>query len=109
MLERRRQSTDNPKLSLGLDGYLHPSLQGQSKLLEYSVLRLKYGVEVVLQRHGKHVVEHQLDLKRLADSAIDVYAMTAVLSRASRLVMANCLLGLRERNLCCVVDERSEV
>jgi acyl-CoA dehydrogenase family protein 9 len=58
--------------------------QGASKLLEYCVLRLQYGVEILLSRHGKSIIDQQMMLKRLADVAIDIYAMTAVLGRASR-------------------------
>ncbi|KDR19102.1 hypothetical protein L798_06335, partial [Zootermopsis nevadensis] len=82
--QKRRQVNDSPTLNLGLDGYLHPSLQGSAKLLEYCVLRLQYGVETVLLHHGKAVIDQQMMLKRLADVAIDIYAMTAVLGRASR-------------------------
>jgi acyl-CoA dehydrogenase family protein 9 len=82
--QRRRQSSDSPKLNLGLDGYLHPSLQVSATLLEYCVLRLQYGVEIVLTRHGQTIIDQQMMLKRLADVAIDIYAMTAVLGRASR-------------------------
>lgn len=41
-------------------------------------------IEVLLTRHGKEVSTKQMDLRRVADIAIDLYAMTAVLSRASR-------------------------
>lgn len=82
--QRRRHVNDSPKLNLGLDGYLHPSLQSAAKLLEYCVLRLQYGVEIALSRHGQSIIDQQMLLKRLADVAIDIYAMTAVLGRASR-------------------------
>jgi len=35
-------------------------------------------------RYGKNIVEEQFLLNRLAESAIDMYAMMVVLSRASR-------------------------
>ncbi|XP_069694617.1 complex I assembly factor ACAD9, mitochondrial-like isoform X2 [Periplaneta americana] len=82
--QQRQQANDSPKLNLGLDGYLHPSLQSAAKLLEYCVLRLQYGVEIVLARHGEEIVENQMMLKRLADVVIDIYAITAVLARSSR-------------------------
>jgi acyl-CoA dehydrogenase family protein 9 len=41
-------------------------------------------VEIVLARHGQTIIDQQMMLKRLADVAIDIYAMTAVLGRASR-------------------------
>ncbi|XP_014680993.1 PREDICTED: acyl-CoA dehydrogenase family member 9, mitochondrial-like [Priapulus caudatus] len=55
-----------------------------AQALEWSVHRFKFAVEVVLQRHGKSVIDQQMELARLTDIAIDIYAMTAVLSRASR-------------------------
>lgn len=58
--------------------------QVSATLLEYCVLRLQYGVEIVLTRHGQTIIDQQMMLKRLADVAIDIYAMTAVLGRASR-------------------------
>ncbi|KAJ7354992.1 hypothetical protein OS493_028655 [Desmophyllum pertusum] len=41
-------------------------------------------VEKILIRHGKGIRDEQFILKRLADAAIDIYGMAAVLSRASR-------------------------
>ncbi|KAK4296974.1 hypothetical protein Pmani_030578 [Petrolisthes manimaculis] len=85
-IERFRQSKDNPKLDLGLSGHLHPSLMGGAEVLEYCVKRFQYAVETVLARYGLEVADpaNQLEVARLADCAIDLYAMTAVLSRASR-------------------------
>lgn len=40
--------------------------------------------EAALTRHGKKITEKQIELRRMADVVIDLYAMTAVLSRASR-------------------------
>jgi len=82
--QRWRQAQGLPKMNLKLDGYLHPSLDVSAKQLEYCVLRFQYAVEIVLEQVGAEIVEHQLLLRRLADIAIDIYAMTAVLSRASR-------------------------
>lgn len=97
--QQRQQTSDSPKLNLGLDGYLHPSLQTAAKLLEYCVLRLQYGVEIMLARHGEEIVEHQMMLKRLADIVIDIYAMTAVLGRSSRSVCIGLLHADQEINI----------
>lgn len=43
----------------------------------------------MLIKHGKNIVEEQFMLNRLADAAIDTYAMAVVLSRASRTVYKN--------------------
>ncbi|XP_076325006.1 complex I assembly factor ACAD9, mitochondrial-like isoform X1 [Tachypleus tridentatus] len=84
ILQRSQQKNDRVKLKMDLRGHVHPSLGVPAEWLEYSVTRLQYGVELVLARHGKVIVDHQMELRRLADVAIDVYAMTAVLARASR-------------------------
>lgn len=41
-------------------------------------------IESLLVKHGKGIVERQFQLARVADSAIDIYTMAAVLSRATR-------------------------
>lgn len=53
-------------------------------MLEYSVKRLQYIVELSLQKHGKNIVEQQMLLERIADIVIDIFAMTSVLARATR-------------------------
>ena len=40
-------------------------------------------VEHLLRKHGKDIVHEQQQLKRIADSAIYLFAMTATISRAS--------------------------
>ncbi|XP_068231075.1 complex I assembly factor ACAD9, mitochondrial-like [Palaemon carinicauda] len=85
-IERMRNTQGNPKLDLNIAGHLHPTLKIGADALEFSVKRFQYAVETVLARHGKGVVnpENQIELARLADCAIDIYAMTACLGRASR-------------------------
>ena len=41
-------------------------------------------VERLLLTYGSNVVEQQTQLKRIADIAIELYALSAVLSRATR-------------------------
>lgn len=38
-------------------------------------------VEELLIKHGKKIIDEQFVLKRVADCAIDIYAMVVVLSR----------------------------
>uniref|UniRef100_A0A1B6GAU8 Acyl-CoA dehydrogenase/oxidase N-terminal domain-containing protein n=1 Tax=Cuerna arida TaxID=1464854 RepID=A0A1B6GAU8_9HEMI len=80
----RQHTKDNPKLILKLYEQLHPSLKDSANELEYCVLRLQYAVTVIFTRYGTDVVNQQIELMRLADAAIRIYAMTAVLARASR-------------------------
>lgn len=41
-------------------------------------------MEQLLIKHGKNIIHEQFLLNRLADSAIDIYVMACVLSRATR-------------------------
>uniref|UniRef100_A0A4X2LCL9 Complex I assembly factor ACAD9, mitochondrial n=1 Tax=Vombatus ursinus TaxID=29139 RepID=A0A4X2LCL9_VOMUR len=79
----------NRKVSLGLtgrDGVVHPSVEESANRLEENVYYFGRTVEVLLRRFGKTIVEEQLAMKRMADILINLYAMTAVLSRSSRSV-----------------------
>lgn len=82
--ESRRDRADMPIMDLDLYTSLHPSLKPQADMLEYCVKRLKYCVEVSLERLGREIIERQMVLSHLADIVIDIYAMSCVLSRASR-------------------------
>ncbi|CAL8337579.1 unnamed protein product [Merluccius merluccius] len=78
----------------GKDGPVHPSLEDSAKKLEQNVYHFGSVVESVLYRYGKTIVDEQLVLKRVADVIINMYAMTAVLSRASRSIC----IGLRNHD-----------
>lgn len=43
----------------------------------------------MLVKHGKNIIEQQFVLSRLADCAIDIYAMACVLSRCTRSIKLN--------------------
>lgn len=57
-------------------------------------------VEAKLIKHKKGIVNEQLVLQRLADSAIDLYAMVVVLSRASRSLSEGHSTAQHEKMLC---------
>ncbi|XP_060897417.1 complex I assembly factor ACAD9, mitochondrial [Labrus mixtus] len=78
----------------GKDGVVHPSLAESAKKLELNVSLFGSTVESLLYRFGKSIVDEQLMLKRVADVLINLYAMTAVLSRASRSIS----IGLRNHD-----------
>ncbi|XP_029005899.1 complex I assembly factor ACAD9, mitochondrial [Betta splendens] len=78
----------------GMDGVVHPSLAESAKKLEQNVVLFGSTVESLLYRYGKTIVDEQLILKRVADVLINLYAMTAVLSRASRSIS----IGLRNHD-----------
>ncbi|XP_004395742.1 PREDICTED: acyl-CoA dehydrogenase family member 9, mitochondrial [Odobenus rosmarus divergens] len=74
-------------VDLGLTGKLgavHPSVADSANKLEENVYYFGRTVETLLLRFGKTIVEEQMVLKRVANILINLYGMTAVLSRASR-------------------------
>uniref|UniRef100_A0A1A8BQI3 Complex I assembly factor ACAD9, mitochondrial n=1 Tax=Nothobranchius kadleci TaxID=1051664 RepID=A0A1A8BQI3_NOTKA len=78
----------------GNDWVVHPSLEESAKKLEENVSFFGSTVEMLLHRYGKTIVDEQLALKKVADVVINLYAMTAVLSRASRSIC----IGLRNHD-----------
>ncbi|RZC33426.1 acyl-CoA dehydrogenase family member 9, mitochondrial [Asbolus verrucosus] len=84
MWTNRKQADDNPKLNLYLHHYLHPSLINVSQQLEYCVLRLQYATEIFLSRYGQDIIKQHMELRRLGECLMDIYAMTACIGRASR-------------------------
>ncbi|NXJ23863.1 ACAD9 dehydrogenase, partial [Dicrurus megarhynchus] len=93
----RLQDTLGRKVDLGLvgdRGVVHPSLQESAKKLEENVYYFGTTVRGLLSRFGKTIVEEQLVLKRVADVVINLYAMTAAISRASRSIG----IGLRNHD-----------
>ncbi|XP_029456675.1 acyl-CoA dehydrogenase family member 9, mitochondrial [Rhinatrema bivittatum] len=85
------------KVDLGLtgkDGVVHPSLEISTKKLEENVYFFGSTVEALLYRFGKTLVDEQLALKKVADILINLYAMTATISRASRSMR----IGLRNHD-----------
>lgn len=57
-------------------------------------------VEAKLIKHKKGIVNEQFVLQRLADGAIDLYAMVVVLSRASRALNEGYPTAQHEKILC---------
>ncbi|XP_073430375.1 complex I assembly factor ACAD9, mitochondrial isoform X1 [Dendrobates tinctorius] len=97
LIGKKLGSTVKRKINLGLtgkDGVVHPSLEESTKKLEENTYYFASAVESLLYRFGKTIVEEQLALKRVADILINLYAMTAVISRASRSIT----IGLRNHD-----------
>ncbi|XP_053528890.1 complex I assembly factor ACAD9, mitochondrial isoform X3 [Artibeus jamaicensis] len=94
---RRLRDSLGRTVDLGLTGNLgavHPSVADSARKLEENVYYFGRTVEMLLLRFGKTIVEEQMVLKRVADILINLYGMTAVLSRASRSMRA----GLRNHD-----------
>jgi acyl-CoA dehydrogenase family protein 9 len=64
----------------------HPILGREAVIFEEATADLARNVDKVLRRHGNNIHEMQYTQKRVADMVIDLYAIAAVLSRATRAV-----------------------
>lgn len=94
IIGRRLRDSLGRTVDLGLSDLVHPSLGDSANKLEENVYYFGRTVETLLLRFGKTIVEEQLVLKRVANILINLYAMTAVLSRASRSIR----IGLRNHD-----------
>ncbi|MBI2388919.1 MAG: acyl-CoA dehydrogenase family protein [Deltaproteobacteria bacterium] len=65
---------------------VHPLLNKETVLFEEATVELARNVEKVLRKHGKEIAEMQFTQRRVADLAIDLYALAACLSRTSRAI-----------------------
>jgi acyl-CoA dehydrogenase family member 9 len=64
----------------------HSMLARESVLFEEYTGHLAKGVDKVLRRHGNNIAEMQYTQKRMADLAIDLFAVASVISRATRAI-----------------------
>lgn len=64
----------------------HPLLSRESVVLEEFTSDLARNVDKVLRRHGRNIAEMQFTQKRVADMAIDLYAIASVIARTSRAI-----------------------
>ncbi|XP_077645641.1 very long-chain specific acyl-CoA dehydrogenase, mitochondrial isoform X1 [Lonchura striata] len=84
---------------LSLQPLVHPELQDGAQQTQQCLELFAATAEALLLKHGKRIVEEQFSLKRVADAAIDVYAMAVVLSRASRALNSGLPTAQHERLL----------
>jgi acyl-CoA dehydrogenase family protein 9 len=69
-----------------LDVELDENLVTHKRYLEKHVAELRSATERVIQHYRAEIVERQLELERLADMAIELFATSCVLARTQRLV-----------------------
>ncbi len=67
---------------------VHPRLAAEAEVFERYTARLAEASEVALRKEGKGIVDNQFAVRRLADVATDLYALSCALSRASQAVEA---------------------
>jgi acyl-CoA dehydrogenase family protein 9 len=65
---------------------VHPVLRREAVVFEDGAAELAQRVEQALRKHGRDIAEMQFVQKRIAEAAIDLYAMAAVLSRTTRAI-----------------------
>jgi len=65
---------------------VHPALRKETVIFEEGVAELAQRVEQTLRKHGREIAERQFVQKRIAEAAIDLYALAAVLSRTTRAI-----------------------
>uniref|UniRef100_V9KMZ2 Very long-chain specific acyl-CoA dehydrogenase, mitochondrial n=1 Tax=Callorhinchus milii TaxID=7868 RepID=V9KMZ2_CALMI len=83
-----------------LSGFIHPELASSGEMLVKAIERFGGCTEDLLLRYGKKIIDEQFLLKRVADSAIDLYSMAVVLSRASRSLIQAHPTAQHEKLLC---------
>ncbi|XP_055114570.1 very long-chain specific acyl-CoA dehydrogenase, mitochondrial isoform X2 [Symphalangus syndactylus] len=85
---------------LSLSGIVHPELNRSGELAVQALEQFATVVEAKLIKHKKGIINEQFLLQRLADGAIDLYAMVVVLSRASRSLSEGHPTAQHEKMLC---------
>ncbi|KAG8184641.1 hypothetical protein JTE90_022689 [Oedothorax gibbosus] len=68
---------------------IHPKLADSGVELSKCIEEFGLSVEQLLIKYGKNIINEQFLLNRLANSAIDIYAMTTILSRATLSLQKN--------------------
>jgi acyl-CoA dehydrogenase family protein 9 len=82
---QRRVATRGVSSVEKLEG-VHPSLEKEAAVFDRYVAQLATEAETALRRHGKKIVQHQFAVKRIAEIAIDLYAVVCTLSRVTSII-----------------------
>src|SRR5438045_9472014 len=64
----------------------HPALSKEAVVFEEYTGELVKNVDKALRKHGREIAEMQYTQKRVANMAIDLYAMAACLARTTRAI-----------------------
>ncbi|XP_065355121.1 very long-chain specific acyl-CoA dehydrogenase, mitochondrial-like [Calliphora vicina] len=82
-----------------LSPFIVTELQAHGKATAECIDLFGQTVESLLIKYGKNIIHEQNILNRLADAAIDIYAMVVVLSRSSRAVQQQLITAEHEINM----------
>lgn len=85
----------------------HAKLKRPAVLIEEQTDAFGQVVERVLRHHGKSIIDEQMLLERIADVAVDLYAMVAVVSRATQAIEQNRTSAQHEALLASVFCEQA--
>uniref|UniRef100_A0A3Q1EQF4 Very long-chain specific acyl-CoA dehydrogenase, mitochondrial n=1 Tax=Acanthochromis polyacanthus TaxID=80966 RepID=A0A3Q1EQF4_9TELE len=99
-LTKRAKRKAGLSTGLTLQGTVHPELAQSGELTVKAIEQFGLVIEEMLIKHGKKIIDEQFVLKRVADCAIDLYAMVVVLSRASRSLSQGHASAQYEKMLC---------
>lgn len=66
--------------------HAHPLLSREAVLFEEYTTELAERTRVALRRHGREIAEMQFTQRRIADLAMDLYALAACISRTTRAI-----------------------
>ncbi|XP_047241074.1 very long-chain specific acyl-CoA dehydrogenase, mitochondrial isoform X2 [Girardinichthys multiradiatus] len=99
-ITKRAKRTAGLSTGLTLQGSIHPELSQSGDLAVKAIEQFGAVNEELLVKHGKKIIDEQFVLKRVADCAIDLYAMVVVLSRASRSLSQSHASAQHEKMLC---------
>jgi acyl-CoA dehydrogenase family member 9 len=64
----------------------HPTLNREGVIFEEYTAELTKNVDKALRKHGKNIAEMQYTQKRVADMAIDLYAVASVIARTTKAI-----------------------
>ena len=70
----------------GLDIELHDALKAHAEYVEKHVIDLEAAADRLIRRHGKDIINKQMELERLADMAIELFVATCMISRTQSLI-----------------------
>ncbi|KAM6895150.1 very long-chain specific acyl-CoA dehydrogenase, mitochondrial [Lycodopsis pacificus] len=99
-LTKRAKRKAGLSTGLTLQGTVHPELAHSGELTTKAIEEFGTITEELLIKHGKKIIDEQFVLSRVADCAIDLYAMVVVLSRASRSLSQGSASAQHEKMLC---------
>ncbi|XP_017864185.1 PREDICTED: very long-chain specific acyl-CoA dehydrogenase, mitochondrial [Drosophila arizonae] len=98
--EASRRATSTIGLGgVDLSAFVVPELQESAKKAASCIDLFGRTTEEVLMKYNKNIINEQIVLNHLANSAIDIYAMIATLSRSTRAAKLNLPTAEHELNL----------